>query len=137
MRVELKPGEFIDKFVSVGPKNYAYRICGRGEPKSICKVRGITLNHNTSRLVNFDVVRDLILNGELGDMVTVHTAKNIKRKERENRRRGGASVSIINEPETKFIYFKRRRLENNMSVPFGYKYEGCSVGPSLSRDVDG
>jgi hypothetical protein len=28
MTDELKPGEFIDEFVSAGPKNYAYRICG-------------------------------------------------------------------------------------------------------------
>jgi len=58
----------------VGPKIYAYRICVREEPNTVCKVREITLNYNTSRLVNLDVIRD-ILNSELGDTVSVHKPK--------------------------------------------------------------
>jgi hypothetical protein len=64
--------------------------------KTICKVRGITLNYNASQLVNFDVIRDMILNREPRRVVTVHNEKKIKR----NRRLGGA-VSIVTEPEDK------------------------------------
>jgi hypothetical protein len=42
MTDELKPGEYIEVFVSGGPKNYAYRICNRDatkKPKTVCKVR--------------------------------------------------------------------------------------------------
>ena len=53
MKDELKPGEIIDEFVSTWTKNYAYRICGRGEQNTTCKVRGITLHYNASKLVNF------------------------------------------------------------------------------------
>ena len=64
--------------------------------KTICKVRGITLNYNASQLVNFDVIRDMILNREPRRVVTVHNEKKIKR----NRRLGGAA-SIVTEPEDK------------------------------------
>ena len=47
MTSELKPGEFICEFVSGGPKNYAYKAINSvtGEEKTVCKVRGITLNY--------------------------------------------------------------------------------------------
>jgi hypothetical protein len=64
MTDELNPGEYIDEFVSGGSKNYAYKIHNRDdtkEPKTVCKVRGITLNYHASRLVNFDVIRRMIL----------------------------------------------------------------------------
>jgi hypothetical protein len=79
---------------------------------------GITLNYNASRLVNFDVIKDMILNGGPGDTVTVHTDKKIKRKKR------GAGVAIVTEPELKIYrvcFQKRRRLNDNTSVPLGYK----------------
>jgi hypothetical protein len=41
---ELKPGEHVTEFVSAGAKNYAYKIPNSGETKTVCKVRGITLN---------------------------------------------------------------------------------------------
>jgi hypothetical protein len=120
MTDELKSGEYISEFVSAGPKNYAYKICecGSGNVQTVCKVRGITLNYNASRLVNFDVIKDMILNGRQNDTVTVHTDKKIKRKKR------GAGVAIITEPEEKIYrvcFQKKRRLNDNTSVPFGYK----------------
>jgi hypothetical protein len=30
----------------------------------VCKVRGITLNYSASQLVNFDVMKDMILRGD-------------------------------------------------------------------------
>jgi hypothetical protein len=53
------------------------------------------------------------------ESVTVHTEHNIKRK-----RKSGGKVSIITEPEDKMYrisFFKRRRLHDEASVPFGYK----------------
>jgi hypothetical protein len=58
LQSELKPGECIQEFVSGGPKNYAYRALNvRDVAKTVCKVRGITLNYNASKLVNFDVFK--------------------------------------------------------------------------------
>jgi len=53
---------------------------------AVCKVRGITLNYNASQMLNFVVIRKMILGKtEMGQM-SVHTEKKIKR----NRKVGGA-----------------------------------------------
>ena len=87
--------------------------------KTVCKVRGITLNYKASQLVNFETIKDLLLNGRSNSTVTVHTDKKIKRK-----RIDGACVSIVTEPEEKIYrvsFFKRRRRDDISSVIFGYK----------------
>ena len=87
--------------------------------KTVCKFRGITLNYNASHLVKFDPNDDLLLNRPANGNVTVHTIKIYQTKRGE-----GACVSIVTEPEDK-IYkislLKRRRIDDNTSVPFGYK----------------
>jgi len=49
--------------VSGVPKNYVYRMIDTvtGRTDTVCKFRGITLNYNTKQLVNFKVIRDMIL----------------------------------------------------------------------------
>ena len=117
MTNELGSGEYIDEFVSGGPKNYAYKIVqSDGNTRTVCKVRGITLNYTTSQIVNFETIRDMILNRE-EHQVVVHSDKKIKRK----RTFGGPSV--ISQPEDKrytITFLKRRRLDNNDSLPFGF-----------------
>jgi hypothetical protein len=53
MMNELRPGEYIEVFVSGRPKNYAYRILSG---KTMCKVRCVSLNYAASQLVNFDII---------------------------------------------------------------------------------
>ena len=126
MTSELRPSEFISEFVSGGPKNYAYRVMTGAEEveKTICKVRGITLNYNASKLVNFERIKDMILRScdePSPVIINVHTEKKIKRKRKVA---GGGLVSIVTEPEDKIYtisFFKRRRLGDHTSVPFGYK----------------
>jgi len=67
--------------------------------KTICKVRGITLNYSASQLVNFDVIRDMILNRRPDEVVTVHTDRKIKRKRKDGR------VQILSEAEDKIYSF--------------------------------
>ena len=82
MTSELKQNEYISEFVSGNSKNYVYKIYNSvtGEVKTVCKVRGITLNYNASQLVNFDTFKDLVLIRPTNTTVTVHRAKKIKRK---------------------------------------------------------
>jgi hypothetical protein len=122
MSSELKPGIFIQEYVSGGPKNYAYKRVNSvtGEQKIVRKVIGITLNYNTLQLVNFDTIKDTILNRDIKENITVHTAKKIKRK---RGRDGDGNINIIREAEDKIYrvsFFKRRRLDDNTSVPLGY-----------------
>ena len=86
-------------------------------------MRGTTLNYNTSKLVNFERIKDMILRSEdeSSPVINVHTEKKIKRKRKVA---GGGLVSIVTEPEDKIYrisFFKRRRLDDHTSVPFGYK----------------
>jgi len=48
----------------------------------VCKVRGITLNYNTKQLVNFEVIRDMILGTREKSIVTVQTERKFKRKKK-------------------------------------------------------
>jgi hypothetical protein len=42
------------------------------ERKTVCKVRGVTLNVTAAQLINFDSIRDMILSNGDG-VITVHT----------------------------------------------------------------
>jgi hypothetical protein len=98
---ELESSKYIQEFVNGGPKNYVYRLINKttGKSKTVCKVRGFTLNYNAKYLVNFDVIRNMILNPkDDGDAVTVRTEKKIKRK---RNRYDGACIQIVTEPEDK------------------------------------
>jgi len=112
-------GEVIVEVVCAGPKNYAYKTytSATAESKTVCKVRGITLKYSASQLVNFANVKDMILSNKDDEAVIVHTENKIKRKKID----GG--VNLISEPEDKIYrvsYLKRRRLNDNTSLPFGY-----------------
>ena len=118
MTSELKPGHHIREFVGAGPRNYTYKSVNTvtGEQNTVCKVRGITLNLSASQLVNFEI-SNMILNRDDKATVTVRTEKKIKRK------RDVRGVHVITEPEEKIYrvsFLKRRRLDNNNSVLFGY-----------------
>jgi hypothetical protein len=82
MTSELKPDENISEFDGAGPNNCAYTTMNHktGEQKTVCKVRGVTLNYNASQLVNFNQIKKMISNRDPNETVTVHTEK--KSKER-------------------------------------------------------
>ena len=107
----------------------------------VCKVRGILLNYNASKLVNFERIKDMMLRSgyEPQTTVNVHTEKKMKRKWK-----GAGLVLIVTEPEDKMYrisFFKGRRLGDHTSVPFGYKQEGffgerCTILACLSMSDD-
>jgi hypothetical protein len=117
MTSELKPGYHICEFVCAGPKNYAYKTVDpvTGGQTTMYKVRGVTLNYSASQLVNFETIKQMILNRVDEDTVTVRTEKQIRRKREKE------GVHVITEHEEKIYkvsFLKRRRLLNNSSVPF-------------------
>ena len=85
MTNELGPDEYISEFVSGGSKNYAYKIVNTktSAEKTVCKVRGITLNYATSQLVNYESIKDMILCADVKDVITVRTDCKIKHKFRK------------------------------------------------------
>jgi len=61
MQSEHKPSEFVVEFVTGGPKNYAYRLITNELEKTVCIVRGMTLNYHASKLVNFELIKVILL----------------------------------------------------------------------------
>jgi hypothetical protein len=111
---EYGSGSYIDEFVSGGPKNYAFSvICpSTGKRTYKCKVKGITLNYDTSKVVNFDTLKTTI--HENAPPVHVHNPKKIKRKH---------VCDVVTDPKSKEykVFFKKRRLIDNFdSLPYGY-----------------
>lgn len=58
MTDELDGGDYITEFTSAGPKNYGYKT---NQGKVCCKVRGFSLNVRASRQLNYEVMRDNLL----------------------------------------------------------------------------
>jgi len=56
---ELDQDDFIVEFCSAGPKNYGYRTY---KGKSSCTVKGFTLNSSTKELINFNSIKNIVLN---------------------------------------------------------------------------
>jgi hypothetical protein len=110
---ELKPCEHVSEFVSVGPKNYSNKITNSatGETKTVCKVRGITLNYSARHLVNFEVIKKMILERKTPpDTVTVHTEKKTERKRDGN----GGPVQIIREG----LFYYAAQISRQFFRPF-------------------
>ena len=85
-----------------------------GKRTSKFKVKGITLNYNNSEDVNFTSLRSMILQEDTP--LHVHNTKKIKRNH---------CGVVVSEPETmeyKFVFKKRRLIDNFDSLPCGHNY---------------
>jgi hypothetical protein len=89
---------YIDEFVSGGPKNYVFSVISplTGKRTYKCKVKCITLNYDSSKVVNFAALKSMIT--ENSDPVHVHTPKKIKRKH------GCVVVSAPERKEDKVVF---------------------------------
>lgn len=109
------PGSFITEFVSAGPKNYAYRVAIGGDLnniKTVIKVRGISINSSCHDTVTFDRLKDMVVND------TPHTTVNIPSQIARV-----PGWRIVTRPTTKtwqVCLNKRRRVDKEITVPFGY-----------------
>ncbi|XP_052795197.1 uncharacterized protein LOC128228116 [Mya arenaria] len=61
-------GNKITNFVTGGPKKYAYKTqrCDKNGYKSVCKVKGITLNFKNSLKINYAMVVDMLRGSSIG-----------------------------------------------------------------------
>jgi hypothetical protein len=76
-------------------------------------VKGITLNYQYSKVVNFDTLKHMIL--QHAPPVHVKNPRNIKRKH------GGIIVSKPEYKEYKLVFKKRRIMDNFDSLLYGYE----------------
>ena len=117
---ELDSGQYIVKFVSTGPKSYAYIL---NDGTEVCKVRGFSLNYTASQVINFSSMKEIIhdseqqLQNDPKNLKSLYTCK--KSKITRDKHLG----LIYNKPEIKCfraIYTKRVVKEDLSTVPYGY-----------------
>jgi hypothetical protein len=108
---EIEGSDYIEEFVSGGPKNYAYRT---NSGKEVCKVRGFTLNFRNSQIVNLESMKEIVTTTE----ATSRTILNPHKICRDKRKR-----KLYNRAEEKIyqmVYTKRARLDDFNTLPYGY-----------------
>ena len=113
---ELSEGEYIIKFVSGGPKNYAYKTFNSitNVEKTCCKVRRFTLNFRNSQLINFDTLCNVVTNPE-EEKINIHTPYKIVRDSK--------SKNVKTRTENKLyrkVYNKRVVIEDFDTIPYGF-----------------
>ena len=112
---EFGTGSYINEFVSGGPKNYAYKIWSTKEQmeKVVCKVKGIRINYENSRLVNFTSMKDLVLKQNKNEKIYVMSNSIRRTLERD--------VITRKEIKTYRAVSVKRRFDKFDSKPYGYK----------------
>jgi hypothetical protein len=110
-----KVRDSIQLWVGTGAKSYGYRLLQNPEIE-VCKVKGITLNYETSKKINLESMKDLLMNGE---------KKVIKTMRKYCIKRNKATKQVTSETMTKTF-----RITNDKRVlppgsfdtlPYGHK----------------
>ena len=106
------PGGQIKKFVSAGPKNYAFAgITETGHEKCVCKIRGFTINTKTEKVLNFETVEKAVIEKNFSCEVSNFVL------------RRDAKRKIVSKTETKIyrkVYNKRILFEDFTTLPYGF-----------------
>ena len=115
---ELPLGDHIVEFVSGGPKNYAYRTF---KGKHECKVRGFTLDSTGSRYVNFNVLKQNVLDDILTPQnepkcVQVPIPFKIQRNAKDY------SLNTIQMNKKYRLVYSKRVVDHNSFKTFPYGY---------------
>ncbi|VEN56957.1 unnamed protein product [Callosobruchus maculatus] len=107
-------GSYITEFVSGGPKNYSYKLWSTRDQtfKTVCKVKGISLTYEASRIINFDTIKDMVLN--IDEPIYV-MSKQIRRTQEHE------VITLPCKKKYQLNSLKRKFLPDYSSVPFGYK----------------
>jgi len=106
---------YIVEFVSGGPKTYAYLVWSTDKKALIpvCKIKGLTLNMKTSKTLNFDTLKEMVLSDEVKMLDII-----------ENRIRRTKNRELVTVQETKqFKITGAKRKANGVydTLPYGFK----------------
>ena len=108
------PGNTILKFVTGGPKNYAYTLAkpNKKGQSSICKVRGITLNYKNMLDINFETVSNMVTNNREDGCIKVVDTNKICRS-------NGVLITRTETKDYKIVFDKRIIKDNIFTYPYG------------------
>jgi hypothetical protein len=117
---EYGPECYINKVVAAGPKCYSYTVFNPNTNETFysCKIKGITLHYKASQHINFERMRDLVINkvenseGEQGEILVPQLLFKTT---------GTCDVStVIIKKKFRIVYDKRVIRHDFTTVPFGY-----------------
>ena len=130
-----KQHHFITEFASAGPKNYGY-ILDNG--KQECKVKGFNLNAEGSRQLNFNILRDNVLQEIQQPLYDAKTGQLQRRRYPITRSykiiRDATKFQLHTVSETKHyqVVYDKRVVD-----PFTFKTYPYGYGEELSKTLDG
>ncbi|XP_055344851.1 uncharacterized protein LOC129592761 isoform X3 [Paramacrobiotus metropolitanus] len=108
---ELKPGQHIVQFISLGAKTYAY-VTNDGD--TVVKVKGFTLNGQTSEQINFSKMLEMLENRDTVDIQYPDILKRVKKDL--------TICSASMKKRFQVTYDKRRIVDSEYNtLPYGFK----------------
>jgi len=108
---EIKNDNYINEFVSAGPKNYGYLL---NNGKSTCKIKGFAVNFIASQQLNFQSMSELVKNKNDEERISVEQNKFIRDKNEWTIR------TEVMKKQYRQVYDKRILLSNFETLPFGF-----------------
>ena len=111
-----KVNDSIQTWVSTGPKSYAYKLKVNSDISAV-KCKGITLNFNTSKLINFDYMSNLV-----SGQINRNECKEIPYPNQIIRDKKNTYIKQKNRTKNFKFTFDKRKLCNDMysTTPYGY-----------------
>lgn len=118
MTNELEGEDYIVEFVSGGAKNYGYRT---HQGKTECKVRGFTLNVRGKGSLNYEVMKQNILN-ELERPLEQRRAIPVLNPNHFKRDQAHKRIALVEQRKEYGLVFDKRVVDpiSKRSFPFGY-----------------
>ena len=111
---ELCTGHWIEEYVSCGPKNYSFRV-NTGEV--VCKVRGFSLNYNSSLVLNFESMKEALICWKMNKPKEIITVKTELCRSKNDRQVFNRRI----EKHYGVVYDKRIVKPDFTTIPFGYR----------------
>ena len=116
---ELNEGDTIVEFASGGPKNYGYQT---KQGKQECKVRGISLNSEGSKQLNFPILRQNVLD-DIQEPLTKARQTVVRKPYHIVRQAKDYSIQTEEQTKQYQLVYSKRVIEPRtfQTYPYGYK----------------
>ena len=109
---ELHDGNYIEEFVSAGPKNYCYKL---NNGKTNALVKGFQLNNTTAKKINFETIKEVVTEDQSKTIITEQLRFSRDKVNWTN------STSVINK-RYGLVYDKRILFDDFKTLlPFGWR----------------
>ena len=108
---ELDDDDYITTFVSGGPKNYAYQT---KNGKTVCKVRGFTLNYRGSQKLNFTTMCAQVCSPN-GEEIYLENPHFIKRNAKTK------TIHTVKLKKKYKLVYDKRVIQGFNTFPYGYR----------------